>query len=305
MKAGATYSALGRILIVDDEPDIRTTVATRLRGAGYDVVEAASGEEAIARVERDPPDLVILDVMMPGMSGFAVLEQLRMHPDMPSIIFLSALGNADTRLRGLYEGAQDFLTKPFDPEEMLARVATAMRLRKLLVRAQVESMLDPLTGLGNRRAFTIALDEEIARHRRYIHPLALILLDADDLKEVNDTLGHAIGDELLKFVARAMRSTARATDGTFRLGGDEFVILLPETGRDTAACVVVRLRQELEVERYGPEDHRSIPSVSFGVAVMPDDARDGDGLVKAADRELYRMKAARGRGRLPPRRNAA
>jgi two-component system, cell cycle response regulator len=285
--------ALGRILVVDDEADIRTMVALRLRAVGYAVLEAEDGAEAIAIVERNPIDLILLDVTMPKKDGYEVLEILRRLPEMPAVIFCSARADSDSRVRALYGGAQDFLTKPFDTEEMLARIATAIRMRRRLEEARSDALTDPLTSLGNRRDFNAALEEEIARSRRYSRPLALASLDADHLKSVNDAFGHASGDELLKAIARAIRKETRRSDRAFRVGGDEFAVLLAEANRALSEQYCARLRQALRQERFTAGSRTLIPSASMGLAVFPEDAADGSSLVDAADRALYQSKVAR------------
>ncbi|MEK8023439.1 MAG: diguanylate cyclase [Candidatus Hydrogenedentota bacterium] len=281
----------GDILVVDDDPDLRSTIATRLRGGGFRVMEADCGESALAAASRRDFDLLLLDIMMPGLSGHDVLRQMRDRADTPpAVIFLTALGSSDQKLKGLYGGAQDYLTKPCDPDELLARVSGAIQFRRLLVQAQTESSVDPLTGIGNRRSFEAMLDREIARWRRYGHPIALISIDADGLKSVNDSFGHGAGDEFLKAIARAMRAACRSTDMPFRIGGDEFILLLPETDRAMADCFLGRLRETLAEERFSKGDKVIAPEASCGIAVLPVDSEEAEGLLKAADRDLYRSK---------------
>lgn len=285
-------SGRGRVLVVDDDADLRNVVATRLCGAGYEVFQAESGEEAVERITRGGLEAVLLDIRMPGMSGFDVMKILQGNEDPPAVIFLTALGAREPRLRAFAGGAQDYLVKPFDPEELLARVSTAVGIRRKLASAQEESLRDGLTDLGNRRAFDRAFPEEVARARRYRHPLSLLLADADGLKAVNDTAGHMAGDDFLRAVARAIQATGRETDRSFRIGGDEFGVLLPETGPEMARHFHARLRRALSEERYTASGERRIPSASAGLAVFPDDAETEADLMAAADRDLYRAKRA-------------
>ncbi|HNW93978.1 MAG TPA: response regulator, partial [bacterium] len=168
---------LGRILLVEDELDLREMVATRLRGSGYAVGEAGSIAAALELIRQLVPDLILLDVGLPDGSGFDLLESLRAEPGMPAVIFLTALGTPDNRLRGLYGGAVDFLVKPFDMGELVARVAAAMRQRRQLGLALAEAEHDGLTGLRNRRACESALQTELNRARRMQRVFALAYID--------------------------------------------------------------------------------------------------------------------------------
>jgi diguanylate cyclase (GGDEF)-like protein len=280
-----------RILVVDDEPDLREVVTTRLRSAGWSVDEAASGPEALAAIDGCPYDVVVLDVMMPGMTGLEVLSQIAHDENAPSIIVLSAKSDIDTRVQSLELGAIDYLAKPFASAELVARIATALRARARLKRAISVSLEDPLTGLGNRRAFDMLLQQEVARARRYARPVSVIMADADGLKRVNDSRGHGIGDKLLCAVAEAIRRTLRISDHAARIGGDEFAMILPETNRDAAEIVVRRLEHAL---KHAPYHDIDLPRASMGIASFPEDANDVDALLRVADERLYAVKGTRG-----------
>ena len=279
-----------RILVVDDDAAIRDIVATRLWHSGYDVSIAANGRAALDRISSETFDVVVLDVLMPDIDGHHVLEELQDLSDPPSVIFLTARGELEDRVRGLYKGAVDYMTKPFEPDELAARVAVAARLRKTVSQARAESFTDSLTGLANRAGFELALGNEIARSTRYSQPFALIYLDVDRLKQTNDTYGHAAGDQLLRAVGRAVHAACRRTDSGARIGGDELAIILPQTDRPRAQRFVARLQKRVAAQRVRVGKLDSPPSCSIGMAIYPIDAEGGESLRQAADRDLYREK---------------
>lgn len=280
-----------RVLVVDDEPDLRNVVAVYLRQAGYEVATAADGREALEHLRHHEADVVLLDLMMPGLSGFDVLERLNEGASPPVVIFLSAVHSLETRTDGLYRGAVDFITKPFEPEDVIARVAAAARQKARLDEARTASVQDALTGLGNRRAYDQALDSALARARRQSGRLALLLLDADGLKHVNDRFGHEAGDEFLRAVACAIRKTFRESDPAARIGGDEFAVLLADADRKRALPVLLRLEQSLAAETVQTGSGAFTPAVSIGIAVYPEDADNARDLQRCADESLYEAKA--------------
>lgn len=284
---------LARVLLADDDLDIRSAIATRLRADGYEIVETSDGTAALDRIQNEFFDVAILDIMMPGLNGFEVLEQVRAREDPPNIIFLSAAGAHANRLRALYGGAIDFIAKPYDAEELSARVAAAAREHARLMHARADSGIDPLTGLKNRRVFE-NLIAEVNRAKRFSHPLALVYIDADGLKQMNDTYGHAGGDELLRAIARAIQVTCRQIDMAGRIGGDEFAVILPETDRTGAEHFVDRLLCALTAERVTDVTSGAeiAPAASVGFAILGVDAYETEDLKCAADQSLYKAKKA-------------
>jgi diguanylate cyclase (GGDEF)-like protein len=297
-----------RLLVVDDEDDVRESLALLLEPA-YRVATACDGEEAVRVARADPPDLVLMDLVMPRMDGFAALEALRgdaRTAEVP-VIFVSARGDDVTRVKGLDLGAVDFLQKPFSERELKARIDRTLRLTRRQTQLRELAQTDTLTGLANLRAFRARLDEEVKRAQRYETPLTCVMADMDHLKPVNDELGHAAGDRAIAAVADVVRTELRETDFAARYGGDEFVVLLPHTtieeGRVFAERVCARLR-EVALESAG---RRIALAASFGVAEMSRQAGEGAGedLVRRADEALYSAKRA-GRARVaalaePPR----
>lgn len=285
----------GRVLIVDDDADLRLTISLRLEGSGYDVDDCADGRAALARIKEETFDAIILDIRMPGMDGFEFLGRLREIQNPPDVIVLSAQGTVDSRIQGLNKGAGDYMTKPFSADELVARIEAIMRRREELTEVRREAYRDALTGLGNRRAFDKALRKEFVRARRYEHPLGLVLIDADGLKRINDNLGHEAGDRYIEAIARAVKIVSRNTDSACRIGGDEFAIILPETNRAQSATVRERFEATLRNRRFEIDGVLVEPMASIGVAVFPDDAGKQPELFQRADEALYRDKATRRR----------
>ncbi|MBI2568380.1 MAG: response regulator [Candidatus Schekmanbacteria bacterium] len=278
------------ILIVDDEEDVRFMLAFRLRYAGYSVAEAKDGAQALSMIHQTKYDVVILDVMMPRMDGFEVLRRLQTVDEHPAVIFLTAVTQLEDRVRGLELGAVDYVAKPFDLEEVVARVGVALREKTRLEGANAASLEDPLTLLGNRRAFTHALEKEISRAIRFERRAALIAIDADGLKRINDAAGHEAGDRYLRAISAAIRATCRRVDSAFRVGGDEFAVVLTESDRAAAERFCSRFAEAL-AER--PLAEGISVSASCGIAVFPEDGRCQATLIEAADRMLYASKRKR------------
>jgi diguanylate cyclase (GGDEF)-like protein len=266
------------ILVVDDDPDIARFVEVNLRSVGYDVLVASDGEEALNRAEELRPDLVLLDVMMPRVDGFEVAQRLRRNPRTAntSIIMLTAKALSSDKVLGLTSGADDYIIKPFDPIELLARVKTTLR------RARDMRSLSPLTGLpGN-----IRIQDEIQRNIDEDMPFAVLYCDLDHFKAYNDHYGFVKGDRVIQATARilqeAVEEYARAEGFVGHVGGDDFVVVLPPDVADVAAArICERFDQEIagfydredlkrgyvEVEdRQGKLQRFSLIAVSIGVA---------------------------------------
>ena len=288
-----------RVLVADDDPDAREALALLL-GGDYDVLTAADGQSAVETARLDHPDVVLMDLFMPRLDGFQALDRIRSDPttsDIP-VIFVSARGDDAVKVRSLDLGAVDYLQKPFSDRELRARLERTLRLVRSQTALREMAQTDALTGLANLRAFRVRIQEEVKRAARYHNPLTCVMADMDNLKPVNDDLGHAAGDRAIAAVAAVIREELRETDFGARYGGDEFVILLPHTsaeeGRVFAERVNTRLK-ETHLELAG----RRIPlGASFGVACLAEDeGGDPDALVRDADGALYAAKRA-GRGRV-------
>ena len=298
------------VLVADDSPTVRALVRFALEDAGHQVLEAGDGAQALAVLADAAVDVVLLDVEMPVMDGYQTVAALKADPhtaDVP-VVFLTARTGSDDVVRGLRLGGHDYLRKPPDPAELLARVGAAARvkalqdeLRRRLDELDLVSRTDALTGLHNRRHVQEHLSTYAAAARRHGHPLAVLLVDVDHFKQVNDTVGHAGGDLVLRAVAGALAGAVRTEDLVGRWGGEEFLLVLPHTGPEAARVLAERLRATvaaLEVEVGG----RPVPvTVSVGGAGAVGPA-EGDLLI-LADGQLYAAKdAGRDRVRVVPAR---
>jgi len=287
------------ILVVEDDEDARM-VLTELLRPRYDVDAVGDGETALKRAAELNPDLVLLDLFLPGMDGFGALTGLRRNAktaDTP-VIFLSAQGDAETKSQGLSLGAADYLAKPFSEQELMARVDRTLKLTAQKEHFRALAQTDGLTGLPNFRSFHARLEEEVSRAHRYGHPLACAMVDLDGLKEINDKLGHAAGNRAIVALADAVREELRDTDFAARYGGDEFVVLLPQTNETQGAQFAERLRRRLvEVSQDAGLPVRG----SIGVAAVNADELDSadaaEDLLRRADEALYRAKRS-GRDRV-------
>jgi two-component system, cell cycle response regulator len=287
------------ILVVEDDEDARMLLTELLRPR-YDVDAVGDGETALKRAAELNPDLVLLDLFLPGMDGFGALTGLRRNSrtaDTP-VIFLSAQGDAETKSQGLSLGAADYLAKPFSEQELMARVDRTLKLTAQKEHFRALAQTDGLTGLPNFRSFHARLEEEVSRAHRYGHPLACAMVDLDGLKEINDKLGHAAGNRAIVALADAVREELRDTDFAARYGGDEFVVLLPQTNEVQGAQFAERLRRRLvEVSQDAGLPVRG----SIGVAAVNADELDSadaaEDLLRRADEALYRAKRS-GRDRV-------
>ena len=298
--------APARVLLIEDEPSIRAELAATLRSAGHVVETAADGQEGFERVLASRPDVVLTDWVMPRMDGVTLCRLLKGHDELRStyVIILSTKSETAAKVTGLDLGADDYLVKPAEPNELLARVRSGLRLRRALLELAAKNELlerlaltDPLTALPNRRAYEESLTSEIARATRHCKPLALLYLDLDRFKEVNDLYGHAVGDEALVGFADLLRRHGRRGDLSARIGGEEFAVLLPHTGRAQAALVAERIRRALESAPVGRTRAVSI-TTSVGVAIFKGSSpADAPSFAQEADEALYRAKAE-GRNRV-------
>jgi diguanylate cyclase (GGDEF)-like protein len=285
-----------RILVVDDNADMRRMLRYRLSLAGYAVTEAASGEEMLRKVKDVVPDLIILDIVMPGMDGMAAKIKMNEDPDLARVpvIFLSGKDQVGDRVSALGSGADDYITKPFESREMLARVGAILAKRGIYEKM---SMTDALTGLFNRQYFQKELDKMFRLSKRYGYCFSLVMLDIDDLKMVNDGYGHLTGDIVLKETARVIKNTVRETDIAARYGGDEFMVLLPYAGKEETDKAALRLRDSLDKARVKPDggDGELFIPASLGYAVWEPRLDSPEQLVRSADAAMYADKRSRKR----------
>jgi diguanylate cyclase (GGDEF)-like protein len=305
-----------RILIVDDNQDSLEILRARLESWGYRTQTASDGEEALAKIDVSPPDLILLDIMMPRMDGMEVARRVKGNPSLPfiPIIMETALATTESKVEGLDSGADDYITKPIDFAELKARVNSMLRIKRL--QAELEdrerelldvneqllhmSQTDALTGLDNRRHLEHRLEEMFAHARRFKEPIACVICDLDRFKAVNDTYGHPAGDEVLKQFAQILRGEARSIDRVGRFGGEEFMFLLPGAGTDAAGRFAERVRKQVESHTFtfnggGTSIRRT---ASFGVSAWPHShIGTPEVLVRTADEALYVAKET-GRNRV-------
>ncbi len=302
----------GTILIVDDDPVIVQSLGRMLEGLGQ-VRFALGGPHAFKLIAENPPDIILLDAEMPGLSGYEVCRQLKQSPDTRDIpiIFITGHNDDEHELASLEAGAVDFIGKPPKPPLVQARVKAHLQLKLATDALRHSANSAPLTGLANRRVFEQVLEREWDRARRTATPISLLMLDIDHFKRFNDSLGHPEGDRCLIQVAHLVQQLAkRPADQVARIGGEEFVVLLPETDLDGARHVAGRIVEGVEAMglTHPASPVSSVTTVSVGAGTMPRvpalDPPPVDGnlphspiaLIRTADQALYRAKEA-GRNR--------
>jgi diguanylate cyclase (GGDEF)-like protein len=301
---------LSKILIVDDSPTILMALVTMVRAMKFEPITAASGEKAVEMFIEAHPDLVLLDVNMPGIDGYETARRIRAArlEEWVPIIFLSASEYDQHLERAIESGGDDYLMKPVSPVVLSAKIRALqrldqMRLKLVDVSRQLEAAnrrleglanQDALTGIANRRAFDDLIGRELAHAARTREPLSIVLCDVDHFKAYNDRYGHPAGDECLRKVAAALgHSCKRATDFPARYGGEEFVLLLPGTPAEGALQVVETARREVASLAIAHEASSTAKVVTFsaGIATFAPERDKGAGeLIARADAALYRAK---------------
>ncbi|HTU58821.1 MAG TPA: diguanylate cyclase [Polyangiales bacterium] len=289
-----------RVLIADDDQHSRQYVASLLRKHGMQIEIAEDGPRALASARDLNLDLVLLDIMMPGIDGLdccRLIKGITQEQFLP-VILLTAKGDAESRVTGLRIGADDYIAKPFDERELLARVSNLLRIKRMHdnineARTRLEQLAvqDELTGLFNYRYLHTRLNEEFKRSERYRDPLACVMLDIDHFKRVNDRYGHDAGDVVLRETAVRIKKAVREIDVVTRYGGEEFLLVLPSTNFSGALSVADRVWRAVGGEQYTLPSGSERVSISLGVAVFPSrDIKSKDQLIKAADKALYQAK---------------
>ncbi len=288
------------VLVVDDHQTNIDLVQNYLSRMKLSSVSAHQGREAIELAKKLQPDLILLDVMMPGMNGLEVCRILKNDPCTSAIpiIFLSARSETDHKVRGIAMGAVDYITKPFDPSELEIRIRSVLRTKNLQDKLSAQARTDALTGLHNWRYFYEILSREVDRSGLSSDPLSLILADLDMFKVVNDCYGHQMGDRILYDLGAFIRRTARPTDYVARYGGDELAVVLPSTSLKDAKALADRLRESLSRVTFGNRDFTVEVACSVGVATLGlGDKASAGALVRMADEALYAAKR-QGRNRV-------
>jgi len=281
-----------RVLIIDDTRNIHALIKARLAGEPVDIHSAFTANDGLNMAGTLLPDLVLLDIDMPDVDGFEICRRLKAQPATMNIpvVFLTGAGSTDAKIRGLEVGALDYVTKPFEPAELRARVRAALRTKYLLDLLNKKAMIDGLTGLWNRTYFDQTLAAQAALAKRSGQACSVVLCDLDHFRAINDRCGHLTGDEALRCVAACIQATCRLEDVVCRFAGEEFGILCPNTPADRAMIMSERLRKNIEKLTLS---HRGMPvliTASFGLADLSSATGTTD-IVAAATAALRRAKA--------------
>jgi diguanylate cyclase (GGDEF)-like protein len=283
------------VLVADDSPVVMALLIATL-GSEFEILAATDGREAMAIAINRMPDLIMLDVLMPEFDGFEVCQKLKLDERTRNIpvIFLTGLEAAEDEMRGLELGAIDFIAKPIEPRIVALRVRNHLELKRYRDFLENLSLIDGLTGIGNRRRLDEALEREWRRARRVEVPLSMAMLDVDHFKRFNDFYGHAEGDNCLRQVAAVLQKMCkRPADLVARFGGEEFALIMPQTTRDGAILVAERVRASVAELRipHNSSDAAPFVTVSIGVATVTPKVDTGpETLTRLADEKLYEAK---------------
>jgi two-component system cell cycle response regulator len=288
---------LPTILIVEDNKIDAKLLQRYLHGEPYQIKLASNGENAISRSQQERIDVILLDLLLPGKSGFDVCSALKEKENTQNIqiVAITGLSDLESKLKGIELGVDDYLIKPVNMHILRTRVKSLVKKKALLDRlcdkyemAVHSAITDKLTGLYNRRYFDHFLDFEIKRSSRQKASLALLMIDIDNFKLINDTLGHLFGDKILNKLGDIIKSIIRETDLAARYGGEEFSIVMSNTGLEEAIEIAERLRKA--ISEYNFEITYRPTTVSIGIALYPLDSTSLQDLLSNADRALYRAK---------------
>ncbi|MBU4126549.1 MAG: diguanylate cyclase, partial [Proteobacteria bacterium] len=288
------------ILVIDDSKLIAHVAKNILTKQGHEVLLAQDGETGLDIARDKKPDLILLDLVLPGMDGYGICERIKNDStikDIPIIMLTSKAEHAD-KVRGLELGASDYVTKPFDEGELRARVNTHLRIKELYESVQEKNRLllemanrDGLTGLYNHRYFQETIAKDFKKALRYNESLACVMFDIDHFKKFNDTYGHPVGDIVLKTLSELVKNLMRDSDLAARYGGEEFVLILYHTEANDAYDIAERLRKTVEQHKFQAEDLVLSVNISIGVACYyHPDIQDAKTLIECADKALYRAK---------------
>jgi diguanylate cyclase (GGDEF)-like protein len=277
-----------RILVVDDD-EVNLELLVELLASDYPFISTAvDGFEALAKAKTERPDLILLDIMMPGLDGFEVCRRIKADPAIAHIrvLIVTALTAVDDLVRGFEAGANDFITKPINVPALRARLCEQLRQSQDYERVREQALADPLTGAFNRRYFDTQAPRLATRY-----PVAVLIIDVDNLKQINDARGHAVGDRVLKQLVNRVSSALRPLDLMARMGGDEFAVVMPETDFDSALRVAERLRRCIADTPF----QGVTVTVSIGAtAPRSGEEEDLDAILERADAAMYEAKKAGG-----------
>jgi two-component system, cell cycle response regulator len=302
LRANDAAAQDSQVLVVDDSPVYRKLVEHALDGSPFSLLFAKSGREALELFARYLPAIVITDWMMPDLSGIDLCQRLRadVHRGYTYIILLTSIAEKNNVVKGLAAGADDYLTKPFDPGELLARIGVGRRIIDLHRQIDAKNKLledlahtDPLTGLPNRRAIEDWAARQLRGAARHGFPYWVVLADLDSFKSINDTHGHIGGDALLQQFAGILKTVIRSSDICGRLGGDEFLLVITHVEADAIIKTVERFREKLAEKQFEIGNEKVTITASFGIAGFSgNEILDFTTLVRRADKALYAAKRA-------------
>ncbi|MEO8441178.1 MAG: diguanylate cyclase [Betaproteobacteria bacterium] len=296
----ATEILNAKVLIVDDQDAGARSLKEMLERAGHsDVTHTANPDEVCELHRNNHYKVILLDLQMSGMDGFQVMKDLNAIESDDYVPVLAITDESAYKLPALKAGAKDLICKPYDAEEVLTRVRNMLEIRLLHEGArsaattnEILAQQDPLTGLGNRRLLTKRISAALANARRNKNAMAVVYLDLDGFKHINDTLGHGTGDTLLKIVARRLESVVREEDTVARVGGDEFMIALWQVADAGDVATVAAKLIDIVSQPYTIENRRITVTTSAGVGMFPRHGEDADALMKSADAAMYEAKRA-------------
>ncbi|MBF0100476.1 MAG: diguanylate cyclase [Desulfobacterales bacterium] len=286
-----------KILVVDDDPSIRESMKEFLNISGYDASLAKNAEDALEYLIHHPVDIVITDIMMDGMNGLELTDQIKKQYDI-KVIVITGFSADYSYEEAVNKGASDFIFKPIRFEELILRLKRVIKERELekernemLEKLKKMAITDALTKLYNSRYFYQQLEIEVGRHNRYKHPISLMLLDIDHFKQFNDSYGHLEGDKVLMILGKIIRCCLRKSDTGYRYGGEEFTIILPETNIIDAEIVAKRVQETLKHETITPlpgKVHNITVSIGITEYVYGEELSE---FIQRADKAMYQSKA--------------
>ncbi len=287
-----------KILVVDDEVNLSRVLSEVLSDAGYYVEVANTGREALDRFKESSFDIAITDLKMPDIDGMEILKKLKTVDPEICVVMLTGYSTVESAVEAMKAGAYDYISKPFNIEELKLIIEKAVERRNLGRQAKEKeyyrelSITDGLTKIYNHRYFHEALTRELKRARRYPQPVTLILMDLDDFKLYNDSWGHLMGDKLLTQLALLLSKNVRETNIVARYGGEEFAVIMPETDKEEGLAMAKRVMAVIDSTKFERDDvfPAGRLAVSMGLAAYPEDSLSKNGLIQAADDALYEAK---------------
>ena len=300
ISAGEVSEGQPKLLVVDDEENVRNSLAELLETRNFCVTATDSAENALKLLENTTFDLVLSDLLMPRIDGIALAKAIKEMGQNVPVVVMTGYASIETAVESMKAGASDFITKPFNADQITIVISRTLENRKLHQLAQEReyfehlSNTDGLTELYNHRYFHNILNIEVERERRYKRPLSLLMIDIDNFKSCNDTHGHLDGDVVLQQVGTLVKKSTRGCDYVARYGGEEFAVILPETSKQEALVVAERIRASIAEHLFTTSTGNSIGNVTvtIGLSSFPEDAQERVELIDKADKSLYQGKTS-------------